>query len=139
MILLDTNVFLEFMLGQRRGPECKALLNSISRGDEEAIVTHFTIHAVEAILGGGDNLTDFLRNIETSAGLHVYDTTTTEEVAVGLLAADKRMDFDDSLQYYVAKKLGARAIVSFDQHFDALDIPRLEPSRAITGEGKAES
>jgi len=89
------------------------------------------MHAVEAILGGGDDLTNFLRNIETSSGLHVYDTTTTEEMAVGMLASERRMDFDDSLQYYVAKKLGARPIVSFDRHFDGLDIPRLEPSRAV--------
>jgi predicted nucleic acid-binding protein len=34
---------------------------------------------------------------------------------------------DDSMQYYVAKKSGAEKIVSFDHHFDGLDIPRAEP------------
>jgi len=37
-------------------------------------------------------------------------------------------DFDDALQYYVAKKLGAEMMVNFGRHFDGLDIPRIEPS-----------
>ena len=37
------------------------------------------------------------------------------------------LDFDDTLQYYVAKKLGVDALVSFDKHFDKVDIRRLEP------------
>ncbi len=137
MILIDTNVFLEFMLGQQRAPECEALLNSVSTGESEATVTHFTIHAIEAILGGGDNLTAFLRNLEYSTGLYVYATNTSEEMSVGLLASEMKMDFDDALQYYVAKKIGAKAIVSFDKHLDGLDIARVEPG-AIAGVKKKE-
>lgn len=37
------------------------------------------------------------------------------------------MDFDDALQYYAAKRLGVEAIVSYDKHFDKLDVPRTEP------------
>ncbi|MHB1709637.1 MAG: hypothetical protein ACYCT2_09210 [Thermoplasmataceae archaeon] len=40
--------------------------------------------------------------------------------------------FDDAMQYYVAKKLGAEAIVSFDHDFDNLDIRRLEPNQIKT-------
>ncbi|MCD6469816.1 PIN domain-containing protein [Candidatus Bathyarchaeota archaeon] len=39
-----------------------------------------------------------------------------------------KLDFYDALQYYLAKKLGAEAIVSYDKHFDATDIRRKEPS-----------
>ncbi len=37
------------------------------------------------------------------------------------------LDYGDTLQYYVAKKTGAEAIVSYDKHFNNLDIPRREP------------
>jgi predicted nucleic acid-binding protein len=43
----------------------------------------------------------------------------------------RSLDFDDALQYYVAKRLGAEAIVSYDRHFDKLDVPRIEPSTLI--------
>jgi len=35
------------------------------------------------------------------------------------------------IQYTVAKKLGVTAIISYDKHFDGLDIPRLEPSNVV--------
>lgn len=37
------------------------------------------------------------------------------------------LDFDDAMQYYVASKLGADAIASYDSDFDGLDVPRVEP------------
>jgi predicted nucleic acid-binding protein len=53
------------------------------------------------------------------------------------LMKDLGRDFDDALQYYVAKKLGANAIISFDKHFDGLDVPRLEPKDAIASPGRS--
>ncbi len=35
------------------------------------------------------------------------------------------------MQYYVAKKVGAEGIVSFDKHFDGLDLRRLEPNAVL--------
>ena len=131
MILVDTNVFLELLLGQKRAGECQRLLESLSRGEVEGVVTHFSVHAVEAVLGGGDALTAFLRNLERSAGLYIYDSDISDETAAGLMAEKIGRDFDDSLQYYVAKKLGAESIVSFDRHFDDLDVPRLEPASVL--------
>ena len=48
-----------------------------------------------------------------------------------MLTKARSPDFDDALQYYVAKTLGAEAIVSYDRHFDKLDVPRIEPSELI--------
>lgn len=127
MILLDANIFLELLLDQKRATECESLLELVSTGRVEAAVTHFTIHAVEAALGSGKSLDAFLRNLEHSVGLYVYDTNISEEIAVSLISKKIDRDFDDTLQYFVAKKLGAEAIVSFDEHFDGLDIRRTEP------------
>ena len=81
-------------------------------GNIQAIVTHYTIHAAEASLQRGKRLTDFLRNVESSEGLHVSETSISEEETIAVLAGKMGKDFDDALQYYVAKKEGASAIVS---------------------------
>lgn len=119
------------MLGQSKAAECEELLDAISKGRIEAVVTHFTVHAVEAVLGSGEPLITFLRNLENSLGLSVFETGVTEEISAAMLTKRESLDFDDALQYYVAKRLGAQAIVSFDKHFDKLDVPRIEPSRLI--------
>ena len=129
MILVDTNVFLEVLFGRSKSGECTALLDRMSDGLAEGVVTRFSVHAIEAILRrqAGGKLTSFLRSIDQTQGLTVYDTATTDEVAASMLMEKIGRDFDDSLQYYVAKKLGAESIVSFDRHFDGLDVPRREP------------
>ena len=131
MILLDTNVFLELMLGQSKAADCEALLDAVSKGKIEAVVTHFTVHAVEAVLSSGEALLTFLRNLENSLGLTVFETGVAEEISVAMFTKRESLNFDDALQYYVAKRLGAEAIVSYDKHFDKLDVPRIEPSHFI--------
>lgn len=127
LILLDTNIFLELLLDQKRAAECENLLEHIATGDIEAAITHFAVHAVEAVLEDSKTLATFLANLEHSAGMVIYDTTLSDEMAAALISQKIDLDFDDALQYYVAKKLGAESIVSFDEHFDKLDIRRVEP------------
>jgi predicted nucleic acid-binding protein len=99
----------------------------LSRGEAEGVVTRFAIHSIEAA-SKPDALRQFLSNIDRSLGLSVYDTDTAEEREVASLVQRSALGFDDAMQYYVAKKLGAEAIVSFDKHFDKLDVPRVEPA-----------
>ena len=128
MILIDTNVFLESALAQERAAECKALLDEVSKGNLEATVTHFTLHAICAVLDDANKVAEFLRSVESSIGFHVYETSISEEISVAILASDIRRDFDDALQLFVARKVGATSIVSFDKHFNKLEIPKREPS-----------
>jgi predicted nucleic acid-binding protein len=129
LILLDTNVLLEVVFGRSRAKECRVLLDRMSEGEVSGVVTRFSVHAMEAILGGKakDKLNPFLRGLEQTQGLSIYDTSTTDEIAASMVMERIERDFDDSLQYYVAKKLGVQSIVSFDKDFDGLDIPRREP------------
>ncbi len=39
------------------------------------------------------------------------DTSISEETSIAVLAEKMRKDFDDVVQYFVAKKLGSSAIV----------------------------
>jgi predicted nucleic acid-binding protein len=138
LILLDTNIFLELLLDQKRAAECENLLELISKGRREATVTHFSVHAVEAVLGDARSLAAFLRNLEHSLGLSIYETNLSEEMAAALISEKVGLDFDDTLQYYVAKKLGVDALVSFDEHFDKLDLRRVEPRDLLRSTEKQE-
>ena len=130
-MLIGTDIFLELMLDQKRADECEKFLNKLSRGEIEGIITWFTIHAVEEIANDSKIILTFLRNIENSVGLWIYETTSDDELAAAILMENNMLDFDDALQYYIAKKVGAKAIISFDKHFDSLDIPRREPGKYI--------
>ena len=132
MILIDASVFLEVVLDQKKASESEGFLGLVSRGEIEAVSTHFSIHGVEAILGGGQSLTVFLRNVENSQGLHIYESTISDEISAAIMSEKIGRDFDDALQYFVSKKLGAEAIVSFDKHFDGLDIRRSEPAEILS-------
>jgi len=56
-----------------------------------------------------------------SAGLSIYDTNLSDGMAAALITQEIGLDFDDTLQHYVAQKLGS------DRHFEKLDIRRIEP------------
>lgn len=120
---------LELLLGQTKALECRRLLDRIATGRTQAMMTHFSLHAIEAVLNDPDLNLKLLRNIENSLGLSLYYTSIEDEMSAAILMKEIGRDFDDTLQYYVAKKMGAEAIVSFDKHFNGLDIPRIEPAR----------
>jgi len=131
MLLIDANVFIELFLGQEKAEECERFLEKVSSGELEAIVSKFTIHAIEAILNDSTLILTFLRNIQGSLGLNVYETSMEDEMAASMLMDKVKLDFDDTVQYYLAKKLGVKAIVSYDKHFDKVDIKRKEPSEFL--------
>lgn len=128
MFLIDTNIFLELFLGQKKTDDCEKFLEKVSKGDLEAVVTKFTVRASEAVLNDSELILTFLRNLRNSLGLNVYETSLEDEIAASMLMDKIKLDFDDALQFYVAKKLGVEAIVSYDRHFDMVDIVRKEPA-----------
>lgn len=131
MLLVDANIFLELFLGQEKANECERFLQKVSAGELEAVVSKFTIHAIEALLNDSRLILAFLRNVENSLGLDVYETSVEEEMGASMLMDKVKLDFDDAVQYYLAKKLGVEAIVSYDKHFDNLEIKRKEPSEFL--------
>jgi predicted nucleic acid-binding protein len=131
LILPDANIFLELLLDQKRAAECEELLDLVSKGQTEAVVTHFAVHTVEAVISDAKSLATFLGNLEHSAGLSIYDTNLSDEMAAALITRKIGLDFDDTLKYYVAKKLGVDALVSYDKHFDKVDMRRIEPRHLL--------
>ena len=131
--LIDTNIFLEFLLDQERADEAETLLMELEEGRIKAFITTFTLHSIEVILFSSnqiDLLISFLEQLTIFKGLTIYPTNLEEEKEVAELIRKLNLDFDDSLHYYVAKKLGLQ-LVSFDKHFDKVDISRKEPKDIV--------
>jgi predicted nucleic acid-binding protein len=130
MYLIDTNIFLEVLLGRAEKEECKKLLRELRDGRKSAIITDFSIHSIIVIMDGLGRLNalkTFLLSLLAYKGLHIHNTTIVDEVKAVEIATKQNLDMDDAIQYSSALSINAEAIISFDKHFDNLQIPRLEP------------
>ena len=134
MYLIDTNIFLEILLSQKRKDECKKLLSMLKVGKIEGVVTDFTIHSIIVLMdnfGKLDELEVFLSSLTAYKSLHVYVTSIFDEVKAIKIAKENNLDMDDAIQYTAALSINANAIVSFDKDLDNLKIPRKEPKQII--------
>ncbi|AGT36185.1 hypothetical protein N186_09245 [Thermofilum adornatum] len=122
------------MLSRRRKDECKLFLKMLRDGEILGTVTDFSVHSIMVLLdrlNRPEKLKTFLLSLTGYRGLAVHYTSIAEEVRAVELAREKKLDIDDALQYAVALSIGADAIVSFDEDFSNLEIPRLEPVEII--------
>ena len=118
MYLFDTNIFLEILLGQKQADLCQKALTVVHK-DHPGWITHFSLHAIEAIIGGRKRfeiLQRFLSALEEHPYLFCYTTTVEEELEISRLAPKTHLDFDDALQYYVALKKNL-TLVTLDNDF----------------------
>jgi hypothetical protein len=126
-ILIDTNIFLEVLLKRKHCEEAKRVFDLIKQGKLNGLATSFSVHAVCAIINNPVSSEKFLATLEAS-GINIYETTRDDEMSSCIVAEKEGLDFDDGLQYFVAKKTGAEAILSFDKHFEGKDLKRVEPA-----------
>ena len=128
MYLLDTNIFLEILLEQKRSEECEVLLRNNKNSKALFYVSSFTLHSIEVAMireNKADLLADFLRFIIASKIIRL-DTNTNDELQILNLSKEFELDFDDAFQFYLCRKNNLK-IVSYDKHFDKLPITRVEP------------
>lgn len=128
--LVDTNIFLEVMLSREKKGRCTDFLGLLRDGKENGFVTDFSIHSIMIILenlGKRNELKTFLSSLTGYKGMKIYSTTVQDEILAVDICSEKKLDVEDSIQYSAALSIDADAIVSLDQHFDGLEIPRKEP------------
>ncbi len=131
MYLIDTNIFLEILLEQEKSKECEALVHKAIQSSG-FYVSSFTIHSVEVIMlrnNKVNELMEFLFDINQSKIIRIELHTQDELNALNSMKILK-LDFDDSLQFYLCEKLKLD-IISFDGHFDKTSIKRLEPKDIV--------
>ncbi|MEM1557776.1 MAG: PIN domain-containing protein [Thermoproteota archaeon] len=73
----------------------------------------------------------FLSSLSAYKGLTIYHSKLADMLMAIETMEKKGLDVDDAIQYSAAFSSGAKAIISFDKHFDNLEIPRVEPARLI--------
>ena len=137
-LLIDANVMLEFLLGRQRQEESLSLLKLTSTGSVTAWMMSYAVHSIEYMLYREGDLTalrNFLELLQSSAGLTVYDSSPSEDLAAldftKKADASFQLDFDDALHYATAKKHNF-TLVSFDQDFDRTDLPRKTPADILS-------
>jgi predicted nucleic acid-binding protein len=130
MYLVDTNIFLEVLLAQPRKEECEKLLSQFRDGKKTGLVTDFTVYSIIVTMSTQSRLAElrtFLGSLTAYKGLHVYNTSITDEIKAVENAIENKLDMDDAIQYTAALAVNAEAIITFDKHFNNLRIPRKEP------------
>ncbi len=105
MYLLDTNIFLEILLDQKKSDECEILLRSVPVKKEKFYVSSFTLHTIEVKMTReslDDDLQNFLRSVD-DLGIKRLDTSISEEVKILDCMDEQGLSFDDAVQYYICK------------------------------------
>jgi predicted nucleic acid-binding protein len=131
--LIDANIFLEVIFRREYWPASMQFLNRVAAGHSTAFISAFELHGIEALLSHRNQFTAldrFLRGVESSRGLSVYYSTVREEHEALQYTKQFSLDFDDSLQYAIAKTLNL-TLVSYDHDFDCTNLTRREPQDLI--------
>lgn len=120
VILIDTNIFLEHLLAQEKADDCLNAIKTIIDSDINAVISSFSMHSIEVIMLRNrlnTKLREFLCALSDIPHIKVYNTTPEEDVEILDLMDDVKLDFDDTVQAYLAKKLKA-VVLTLDKHFD---------------------
>ncbi len=130
-VLIDANIFIEFILDQEKADECGIFLEKVKLGEIFAIFSTFNIDSV-LIAMEREGLSEkdmkfFINAILVYRGLDIYSVTISDRFkAIENMKCG--LDFEDSLTLQCAFSNGIKNIVSFDKHFDKIKkINRIEP------------
>ena len=114
MVLVDTNIFLEILLGQKKKDVCKKFL---SDNISDLQITDFSLHSIGVILfrfGKEEIFRKFVEDIMPNFELLSLPADMYADVVEA--KGNLNLDFDDAYQYAVAKYYKLE-IVTMDQDF----------------------
>ena len=132
--LIDTNIFLEILLEQKRADECRDLLDMFYEQNQPIIISLFSVHSILINLINRkkfEKAEEFVTKIKRSEHILVYRDDIEDHFEIIEICNDTKLDFDDGIQYYIAKKARCSAIISYDSDFDDLDIKRKTPDQLL--------
>ena len=115
MFLVDTNVFLEILLGQAKKEICKRFLDDAAA---ELHISDFALHSIGVILfryHKEDVFLGFISDVLPRIAILALPIDSYAEVATA--RKSHGLDFDDAYQHAIAKHFGIR-IVTMDRDFE---------------------
>lgn len=131
MYLLDTNVWLERLLGQ---PKAKVVGDLLELLPADAVcMTDFTLHSIGVICGRLRQhavFTKFVQDVLIDGGILLVSLPPAAMPRIEGVMNSFDLDFDDAYQYVAAEREQA-TVVSFDGHFDKTTRGRQTPREVI--------
>ena len=131
MYLVDTNIFLEILLGQEKADSAENFLRNTPT--ERLHVSDFSLYSIGIILfrlGKHKVFSEFVKDIFMNGGVTLLRLSFFDFDDVIKASEKFNLDFDDAYQYTLAKKYNLK-IVSFDSDFDKTDLERLLPNLIV--------
>lgn len=127
MYLLDTNIFLEYILSRSRVDEVRDFFR---RADLAALhISDFSLHTIGVLYLREHKSREFIMFADKdiiASGIRVISLPPENFTKITGAADRFHLDFDDAYQYAVAEQYGL-SIVSFDKDFDRTEKGRMEP------------
>ena len=132
MYLLDSNIWLERLLGQAQSAVVGQLLDELP--NDQMLMTDFTFHSLGVILNRlrqRSVFTAFVQDVLIDGGVALTSLPPIAMQRVVAVMDQFGLDFDDAYQYVAAERENV-AIISFDAHFDQTDRGRQTPDQILT-------
>jgi predicted nucleic acid-binding protein len=127
MYLLDTNIFLEYILSRSRVEEVRDFFR---RADLTALhISDFSLHTIGVLYLREYKSREFIMFVDKdiiASGIRLLSLPPENFTKITGAADRFHLDFDDAYQYAVAEQYGL-SIVSFDKDFDRTEKGRMEP------------
>lgn len=127
MYLVDTNVWLERLLGQNKSEIVGKFLDYVAV--EDLAISDFALHSIGVILSKLNRRDAFLKFIEDLfiiGSVSIVRLEAEDMQGVMSVVEEFKIDFDDAYQYTAAQKYNF-TIVSFDKDFDRTPSGRKTP------------
>jgi len=129
--LVDTNVWLELLLGQEKSDIASRFFDLIPT--EELFVSDFSVHSIGVILSRlkkNDVFDMFINDLFIHGQLEQLALDPVDLLEVNSNIRKYKLDFDDSYQFTISQKFDL-TIVTFDKDFNIRGIKKKSPDEVI--------
>jgi predicted nucleic acid-binding protein len=133
MNFVDTNIFLEIILDDKKSEQCKSFLTKVKNNNIKALTTDFIIYScllqIQHKIKSQEKMKQFLSFINELKGLKIIRPSLNEMYKACIISKKYNLDFDDSLVVAAMIDNNCKYLVSLDGHFDKISIiKRIEPN-----------
>ncbi len=126
---VDANIFLELMLDDDKAEECENFFKKIKNKEIEAVTSDFILYTcivkIEQKLKSVSKIEQFLFYIN-QMNLHIIRPLLGDMINSLKISEKYKLDFDDSFIISLMINNNIKELVSFDKHFDKVNLIRRE-------------
>lgn len=131
MYLIDTNIWLERLLGQEKSDEVGIFLDRMP--SNQLFITDFSFHSIGVVMGRLNRMNaflNFINDIFIYGAVSIIRLDPEDMLRLAQVMELFKLDFDDAYQYTVAEKC-VLTLVSFDGDFDNTELGRRKPHEVV--------